>query len=135
MIVLASTRIATFRSVVESLRGAGLPIALAANVSGALSIAGTECPSVIVCDGDLPGGGWRALLSASRDLSSPPLLVVSSPLADDLFWQDVLNRGGFDVLVEPFDLAEVSRIVLAADRNWRRKALHRLPLYGQQPGD
>jgi hypothetical protein len=42
---------------------------------------------------------------------------VSSRVADDRLWAEVLNLGGYDLLTNPFAPAEVSRVVdLAANR-------------------
>ena len=39
---------------------------------------------------------------------NPPRFVVSSRLADDHVWAEVLNLGGYDVLCTPFEAREVS---------------------------
>jgi hypothetical protein len=50
----------------------------------------------------------------------PPNLIVSSRLADDRLWAEVLNLGGYDVLARPFNRVEVIRVVQAAWRAWNR---------------
>jgi DNA-binding response OmpR family regulator len=51
-------------------------------------------------------------------LSVPPLIIVTDRHANDDLWVDVLNRGGYDVLVKPFQEDEVARVVTAAFRWW-----------------
>jgi DNA-binding NtrC family response regulator len=75
--------------------------------------------SVVICDRDLPDGSWHELLSELSGRDTPPRLVVTSAQADDQLWAEVLNRGGYDVLAQPFDPSEVFRVVSLAWRHWR----------------
>lgn len=76
--------------------------------------------AVVVCEHKLPDGGWQDLLNGVLDLPSPPNVIVTAPDADDVLWSDVLNRGGYDVLVRPFDPSEVVRIISLAWMNWKQ---------------
>lgn len=58
-------------------------------------------------------------------LSAPPNLIVSSRLADARLWVEVLNLGGFNVLVTPFETEEVLRVTFAAWHNWECKKVER----------
>jgi hypothetical protein len=49
-------------------------------------------------------------------------VIVSSRLADDNLWTEVLNRGGYNVLAKPFQAAEVFRDVSQAWLNWKTRA-------------
>jgi DNA-binding response OmpR family regulator len=74
-------------------------------------------PSVIVCDQTLADGDWRDLLQDLQNETQMPPLIVSSRLADDRLWAEVLNLGGYDLLTKPFAATEVSRVVkMAAHR-------------------
>jgi hypothetical protein len=37
---------------------------------------------------------------------------------DDRLWAEALNLGAYEVLVQPFDPEEVTRVVFSAWRNW-----------------
>ncbi len=63
--------------------------------------------SVVLSERDLPDGSWRELLNAMASLSAPPNLIISSRLADHRLWAEVLNLGGYDLLVTPFEAEEV----------------------------
>ncbi|MEP7364431.1 MAG: hypothetical protein ABI972_14345 [Acidobacteriota bacterium] len=76
--------------------------------------------AVVVCEHQLPDGGWQDLLSGVLQLPSPPNVIVTAPDADDVLWSDVLNRGGYDVLARPFDSSEVVRIISLAWMNWKQ---------------
>jgi len=74
-------------------------------------------PWVVVCDQILADGDWRDLLSDLQGEQEMPPLIVSSRLADDRLWAEVLNLGGYDLLMKPFAETEVSRVIrLAAHR-------------------
>jgi DNA-binding response OmpR family regulator len=74
-------------------------------------------PWVVLCDQVLVDGDWRDLLQDLQREETMPPLIVSSRLADDRLWAEVLNLGGYDLLMKPFTAVEVSRVVrLAAHR-------------------
>ena len=70
---------------------------------------------VVMADSDLGDGqGWRDILSAlDQDRGNTPL-IVSSLLADDRLWAEVLNLGGYDLLRKPFEPEEVAHVVTTA---------------------
>jgi len=74
---------------------------------------------VVIAQGRSEGAGWQKLLDALPNLTNPPQLVVASRTADDHLWSEVLNRGGYDVLAEPFDRDEVERVIDGAGRHCR----------------
>jgi hypothetical protein len=80
----------------------------------------TRIPVMLV-ERDLSPGSWRDLLEHSARLPSPPLLIVTSLLADERLWAEVLNLGAWDVLAKPFDAQEVCRVVEGAWQHWRNQ--------------
>ena len=79
---------------------------------------------VVICEKDLPDCTWKDILEELAVLEEPPPLIVTSRLADERLWAEVLNLGGYDVLAKPFDPLEVVRVVSLAWRhlwnNWER---------------
>jgi DNA-binding response OmpR family regulator len=79
---------------------------------------------VVICEKDLPDCTWQEILEELAALKHPPPLIVTSRLADERLWAEVLNLGGYDVLMKPFDPVEVVRVVSLAWRhlksNWER---------------
>src|SRR5215472_76984 len=73
---------------------------------------------VVISERELPEGGWREMLDDLQERSEPPALVVTSRLADEMLWSEVLNMGGYDVLAEPLDREEVTRVISAAARHF-----------------
>jgi DNA-binding response OmpR family regulator len=80
----------------------------------------TNALSIVICERDLPDGTWKDVLAHCEDLTHPPRLLVVSRHADENLWGEVLNLGGYDVLVKPFDCSEVTRVVGMAWRHWFR---------------
>jgi two-component system, OmpR family, KDP operon response regulator KdpE len=72
---------------------------------------------LVITDRDAANGGWRRMLDALKSQSAPLPLIVTSRLADDYLWAEVLNEGGYDVLAQPFDREEVVRVISAATRH------------------
>ncbi len=75
---------------------------------------------VVICESDLPDGSWIDVLDAAMARPKPPIVIVTSRLSDDYLWAEVLNRGGYDVLVQPFDEEEVTRVGRLAREYWSR---------------
>ena len=70
-------------------------------------------PLAIFSESFLPDGTWKDVLELIFTLDEPPVLVVTSRLADDFLWSEVLNLGGYDILLKPLIKEEV-RFVLAS---------------------
>jgi DNA-binding NtrC family response regulator len=79
---------------------------------------------VVLCDSDMPEGGWKEVLAGLGQLSECPLLIVASRGADDNLWSEVLNLGGYDVLMKPFDHQEVVRVISLAWLHWKQQREH-----------
>jgi CheY-like chemotaxis protein len=52
--------------------------------------------------------GWISGIVHALCPPDPPMLIVTSRLADDYLWAEALNLGAYDVLAKPFDASEVS---------------------------
>jgi DNA-binding NtrC family response regulator len=72
---------------------------------------------VIFCESHLPDGDWRDLLEAAARRGRRVNVIVTSRLADERLWDEVLSLGGYDVLATPLDRSEVIRAVESASRN------------------
>lgn len=69
---------------------------------------------VVLTDLSLPDGSWFDVLNCVGDLNPEAEVVVCARVADERLWTQVLEAGGFDVLVEPYQEREVRRILGAA---------------------
>ena len=71
----------------------------------------TSSIAAVISDGSFPGGTWKHLLFVLQQMPHPKPLIVADRLADDRLWAEVLNLGGYDLLIKPFDTREVLRTV------------------------
>jgi DNA-binding response OmpR family regulator len=85
----------------------------------ARTILGKYSCAVVLCERHLPDGDWKQVLRMLESMEHPPLLVVTSHLADEVLWAEVLNLGGYDLLPKPFDQNEVVRTVSVAWLHWK----------------
>ena len=76
---------------------------------------------VMIASASLPDGTWKSLLSEISLSADMPNLIVASRLADERLWAEVLNLGGYDLLVVPYDADEVLRITTQAWLDWDQK--------------
>jgi DNA-binding response OmpR family regulator len=70
--------------------------------------------AAVMCECALEDGTWKDVLKHCSTCGEPPLLIVTSRLADDYLWAEVLNLGGYDVLAKPFRAAEVLHVLASA---------------------
>jgi len=76
---------------------------------------------VVICESELPDGDWRDVLAQFGRMQSPPLLVVTSRMADDRLWSEALNLGAYNVLAKPLNMKEVFHVVGLAWLSWKRR--------------
>jgi DNA-binding NtrC family response regulator len=65
---------------------------------------------------------WQDLLRQLSEIYPTPRLIVASRIGDETMWAEVLNLGGFDLLLKPYDPDEVRRVSTHAWRSWMRDA-------------
>ena len=69
---------------------------------------------IVICEQDLPDGTWRNLLNYVQTRPEKPFLIVTSILADEQLWAEVLNLGGYDVIAKPFDSRDATHVLETA---------------------
>ena len=89
----------------------------AASCSEALLIVQSMPVPVVICERVLPDGDWQALLKKLGPKTTGLSLIVVSRIADERLWAKVLNLGGYDVLLTPFEEIEVLRVADSARRS------------------
>lgn len=99
----------------------GWALRLAYTLGSALAVLRDRPIPVVIAERALPCGDWKDLFAALQLLPHHPLLVVTSRLADEYLWVEVLNLGGHDVLAKPFQAAEVQRVLDSARRIWANR--------------
>ena len=96
------------------LSGLSWVVSTAANCRQAVRKLSLEEVSVIFCESLLEDGTWKNVLAQTRGEAHPPLLIVTSRVADEHLWAEVLNLGGYDVLAKPFNPEEVRHVCTTA---------------------
>jgi DNA-binding response OmpR family regulator len=76
---------------------------------------------VAICEGELPDGDWREVLAQFEHMQCPPLLVVTSRMADEYLWSEVLNLGGYNVLAKPLNTKELFHVAGTAWMAWKQR--------------
>jgi len=83
---------------------------------------------IVICPRRFQDGhGWKDLLKGIQEMPIPPQLIVADRLADDALWAEVLNLGGYDLLMTPFEGEEVLRVVPMAWGLWERELERQAP--------
>jgi DNA-binding NtrC family response regulator len=77
--------------------------------------------SIVMCEHDLSPGSWKELLDFVQRLPEPPPVIVTSRMADERMWAEVLNLGGYDVLAKPLNSEEVIRTLTSAWSLWQHR--------------
>jgi DNA-binding NtrC family response regulator len=110
----------------EMLKPLSIPVEHAQDLSRAKSKLGAEKYEVILTEAQLPDGSWVDVMKVVDDIGVSSTVVVTHPFADARFWADVLERGGYDVLAQPFCCTEVQRIIANAltPRSENRRIAH-----------
>jgi DNA-binding response OmpR family regulator len=76
---------------------------------------------VVICESELADGAWPEVLRRLGRMQHPPLLVVTSRMADERLWSEVLNLGAYNVLAKPLNSKEVFHVVGLAWMLWKRR--------------
>jgi DNA-binding response OmpR family regulator len=98
----------------------GWEIHLAQTFQEVLTAVREKRVGVVLSDSRFSDGHcWKDLLDEIQPLESPPMLIVTDRLADERLWAEVLNLGGYDLLLKPFEPEEVLRVVSSAWATWK----------------
>ena len=71
---------------------------------------------VVVTDTTLTDGNWCDVLNHVTRQDSLANVVVTSEVGDERLWSEVLWRGAYDLLLEPFETREVQQVMEGALR-------------------
>jgi DNA-binding NtrC family response regulator len=69
---------------------------------------------VVFCEYSLSDGTWKDIFDYIVSTAEPAPVIVTSRLADEYLWAEVLNLGGYDVLAKPFNEREVRHVLASA---------------------
>lgn len=98
-----------------SLTANGYAVSEAANAADGIAQARAEAPDLVILDLGLPDMDGQEVISAVREFSAAPILVLSVR-ADEFDKVEALDRGAGDYVVKPFGIAELMARVRACLR-------------------
>ena len=90
-------------------------------LASTLAVLGTHRIPIVLCDDDAFPEAWREILRECKLLPAPPCVIVTSRLASDRLWMELLSEGAFDLLSKPFDPSDVMRIIHSAWVHWQNR--------------
>jgi len=95
-----------------------LDVRFAESCQEACSIANQLTAPVILLDRDWPETEWR--IAVERLTASPhhACVILVSGVSDVYLWQELIRRGGYDVLPKPLQADKVARVVKLALSYW-----------------
>ena len=104
-------------ALIEILRSHRFQVLTAGSCGEARQILETRPPVEVIIGGtSYRDGNWCDLLRWLVEHGHRASLVVTAGQADERLWSEVLWRGAYDLLVEPYESSEVCRVVEAAAR-------------------
>ena len=120
LLVLSPERL---KSLMPLLEGQGFGIESAAGFQdGVRRLSGSEAFDLILADADLPDGSWRNLMLFVQNAGRACEMIICAPLEDNQLWAEVIQCGAYDMIAEPFERLEVSRIIRSAlDSRYMRR--------------
>jgi DNA-binding NtrC family response regulator len=68
----------------------------------------------VLTEASLPDGNWLDVLHLVRESPREIAVVVTDAQADTRLWAEIIHLGAYDLLPQPFDKAEVRRILTNA---------------------
>jgi DNA-binding NtrC family response regulator len=110
-------------ALIHILRPQGWAVDTARTCAEAMRSLEVEQAPVVITESRLADGTWKTLQNHLMHMEVPPKLIVTSRLADERLWAEVLNLGGFDVLAQPFNAGETLRCIGSACRHWHEEWL------------
>ncbi len=106
----------------ENLKKLNVDVLTVGDCRQARSLLATRPPVEVIITGvTLADGNWRDIFKCLADRDVDASVVVSSAPADENLWSEILWRGAYDLLVEPYEKGEVRRIVEGALRAARAR--------------
>lgn len=109
----------------------GMKTSSAGNLRDGQELLQGESFDLLIVDAELPGGPWHRLLQTIVSSAKGCEVIVCSRCGDEKLWADVLQRGAYDLLAEPFEENEVIRI---ANRALDSHYLERYGPAAERPG-
>lgn len=107
-------------------------VSVATSMDARKALHETEVDIVITECEFTDGLSWRDLLTDIENMHGSQPVIVISALADGRLWAEVLNLGGYDLLIKPLAPTEVLQVVAMAGRQARNVRQSRAGVSGHR---
>jgi DNA-binding NtrC family response regulator len=74
---------------------------------------------VVLYDRDWPNAEWRTTVQSFASSPQRPCVILTSRVADDYLWQELIRCGGHDLLAKPLRVEDVTRALKLALSYWK----------------
>lgn len=74
---------------------------------------------VILYDRDWPGAEWRTTVHSFATSAQRPCVILTSRVADEYLWQELVRWGGHDLVAKPLRADDVTRALKLALSYWK----------------
>jgi DNA-binding NtrC family response regulator len=91
---------------------------LAGNCGEAWSALNESKAPIVLCDRELPATEWRDVIQMMVSSEHQAYAILVSKVADDYLWNEVIRRGGHDLLATPLREEDVLRAIRLAWSYW-----------------
>ena len=106
------------RRVLMSLGSESLDIHIASSCQEAGVIARRMTAPIILLDRDWPGIEWRSSVEELAKSTHGPCVILVSSVSDDNLWEELIRRGGYEILKKPFRADKAARVMKLALSYW-----------------
>jgi DNA-binding NtrC family response regulator len=101
----------SYRGITRQLDRLGITPQTASNLQQACDLFRPGRPHTVISGVTLADGNWCALLAHTVRSDVEAKFFVCTATADERLWSEAVWRGAQDVLVEPFDLLHLRRVL------------------------
>jgi FixJ family two-component response regulator len=84
----------------------------------------------ILLDRDVAGREWWEVVQALSQSRHRPCVLLVSSVVDDYLWNEVVRRGGYDVISKPLREEDLVRAIKLARAYWNSAARRHEPCWG-----
>lgn len=99
-----------------------LDLHFAESCEEAFRVANQLTAPVILFDRDLPGAEWRTAVGGLAALPQRACVILMSGVVDDYLRQELVRRGGYEILPKPLRADNVLRVIKLALSYWTSAA-------------
>lgn len=97
----------------------GRQVDFSPTLDGAVELLNQGKRPIVILDRDLPSSDWRQALVSLTKAAPASVILLASSTAEDSLWEEVVERGGYEILQKPFEPAQVSQTFDFAWRYWK----------------